>query len=389
MICHSFGLTSDSTNHLENLTRPENSKSSTFKHPELRDITDDNCFDYMENNLWSGKENTEDKKNSIVIPHLEQLDPKSINFKISKIFREKQLLPKQNSFLFTSCNLYKYLQMTNHTEAEINAMYGDTLKKDLSNVMIIYPADINAVILITLPENEKETLHSLHLKANSTANAYQSLHPHQMLGDEKFCIVNVVGAVYHEKPKQQQQRYCTKCEPLSTIFLDDVENLEESWWKPLKDFIKEKIDTRLGAADLERDFKRRMASRLVVINALTDDKFPKLFGSVDNQIKKMCLNEIQRDILLSSTLKKIIIGEDFDNLKPQPFFKHDFGLLTRFELHNEPHFNVAQNDYYCYYYYFLLSLFRSLWCWKEYNYSTRDSTIPGKRWLCALLHWFR
>lgn len=311
LMSHSFGLTSDAASHLENLTLPKNSKDSTFKTTDLGEICDEDCLQYVKDNFGSGKENTDDVKNNIVIPHLEQLDQNSINFKIAKMF-VRYLLPKQNSFLFTSCNLYKYLQMIEHSEADIKVKYGHDLREDLFNVMVIYPADINAVILITLPENENETIHSLHSKANSNVNAYQSLHLHHILGNDKFCIVNVVGAVFHKKPQHSQQRYCTRCEPLLTIFSDDIKDEKNltAWWGSLIKIIKDKIELRWSQNHtVGGDFKRKTASRLVVINALTDDRFPKLFDPVDDRIKKMCLNEIQRNILLSPELKKLIKGE--------------------------------------------------------------------------------
>ena len=337
LISHPFGLQSDAWQHLKTLPDEQSNGNSTYSFSfksgictENIHITDNDCLSYVMKNFWFREDDRNEEKSNIVVPHLEQLDQKSLNYKMAEKFRS--FVPKKNCFLFTRCNLYKYLRIIGYRKDELERKYDGHLK-DLSNVMVFYPAGCNAVVLITLPETEHDTIHDLHLKANSNVKAYQTLHRHRLIGDAKFFIVSIVGAVFHKK--EQQHPYCSECEPELTIFADDFES-EESfscWWKALESLIERTIKTRseMKSDDVEH-FKRGTASMLVVYNALTDDRFPRLHETDDNRITKMVLNEVQRNILLNPLPKKIFKGKgscsSANILKCSKFYKISFNLFA-------------------------------------------------------------
>ena len=174
--------------------------------------------------------------------------------------------------------------------------------------MILYPDGYNAVIIITLPESENDSLQHLHLKADANVKAYQTLHRDRLIGDEKLMIVSVIGAFNHKK--EVIPFYCGDCDTDLAICSDDFEN-EKSlglWWKSLEKMMKETTDDSIMNGEDEVQFRRKTASLLVVMGALTDERFPTLFASEDERIDKMLLNEAQRNILLDPLPKKIIKG---------------------------------------------------------------------------------
>ena len=307
LVSHPFGLQTDASQHLEGLRKEDCPEHSTFTFSyksggglEESHITDNECIRYVEENFWLG----ESGKKNIVVPDLEQLDQKSLNFQIS--MKLKNLLSNQNNFLLTSVNFYNYLANIGYSKKELEDRFECHLK-DLPNVLILYPAEYPAVILITLPESEKDTIHNLWLKADANLKAYLTLHRHRLIGKEGFMIINAIGAVFYEESKLPLQSYCCLCIPDLFIFAKDFENDLQQWWRRLK-----RMMARLSNEyRIKNDsiFSPETASLLVLFAALTDDRFPTLFAGDDERITKMVLNQIQRNILLNPSPRKIIIGK--------------------------------------------------------------------------------
>ena len=263
-------------------------------------LTEKICLSYVEKNFWAA-ESQSNVKSNIIVPHLEQLDQYSNNFKIAKNLI--CILPQKDCFFFTNCSFFNYLKIIRYTEDEIERKFNSQLNAN-SNTMILYPDGFNAVIIITLPKSENDSLHDLHLKADANVKAYQTLHRHCLIGGDKLMVISVIGAFYHKKV---DPKYCSKCYQQLTIFSDDIENLG-LWWKKLKVMMEQTTSKySMGEVD-EVQFRRKIASLLVVMGALTDDRFPTLFASDDERIDKMLLNEAQRDVLLDPLPKKIIKG---------------------------------------------------------------------------------
>ena len=119
------------------------------------------------------------------------------------------VLSTENYFLLTSVNFYDHLEKIGYSKKELEDQFEGHLK-DLSNVLVLYPAEFPAVIIITLPESEKDTINDLLLKANANVKAYQILHHHRLIEKEGFVIINAIGAAFHEK--ETLSSYCKLCE---------------------------------------------------------------------------------------------------------------------------------------------------------------------------------
>ena len=310
LIIHPFGYQTDASQHL--LTLPDEGGTHsiytvTYKSgggSESCHINDKLCLNYINENFWAG-ESKSNVKSNIVIPHLEQLDQRSNNFKIAN--KINCILPKNDCFFFTRCNFFNYLKLIGCTEDKIESKYNGRLS-DGSNTMILYPDNYNVVIIITLPESENDSLQDLHLKADANVKAYQTLHKHSLIGDDQFLIISVVGAVYHKKEVHPFD--CKVCDEELIIYSDDFKN-EKSlglWWKRLEKMIKETTDRYSMEEEDKVKFRLKIASMLVVMGAITEDRFPSLNASVDERIEKVLLNEAQRNILFDPLPKKIIKG---------------------------------------------------------------------------------
>ncbi|MEO0686314.1 MAG: hypothetical protein AAFY76_15075, partial [Cyanobacteria bacterium J06649_11] len=134
---------------------------------------------------------------------------------------------------------------------------------------------------------------------------YQTLHRHRLIGKEKFLIISVVGAVFHEKLGLQS--YCNICTAEISITKEDFDDKLQSWWKELQKLMKKEI--KKYRIDNDPKFTHENASLLAILNSVTDDRFPTLFASEDERIKKIVLNEVQRKILLNPEQRKIIVGK--------------------------------------------------------------------------------
>ena len=295
---HPFGLQTDASQHLL--------KNSPPAHPTfpikymsggtLETIEHNNCVNYVKNTFLR-----ESDKENIIVPHLEQLDQNSFNYKITLGFEE--VFSAENNFLLTSVNFYDHLEKIGYSKKELEDQFEGHLK-DLSNVLVLYPAEFPAVIIITLPESEKDTINDLLLKANANVKAYQILHHHRLIEKEGFVIINAIGAAFHEK--ETLSSYCKLCEE-NCLFISKDDFEQESWWKELKGIIEKVCNTRKYNNDT--NFSRETASLLMIFAALIDDRFPTLSAEEDERINKMVLNKTQRNILLDSSPKKIIIGK--------------------------------------------------------------------------------
>ena len=304
---HPFGLQTDASQHLKDLRKEDFPEHSTFTFSyksgggsEESHITDNECIRYVEKNLWLG----ESGKKNIFVPDLEQLDQKSLNFQIS--MKLKNLLSNQNNFLLTSVNFYEYLEKIGYSKQKLEDKFECHLK-DLSNVLVLYPAEYPAVILITLPESKQDTIHDLISRADANVKAYQILHRHRLIGKEGFIIINAIGAVSHKDTKLLLRSYCDSCDSRLLISGEDFAGDLCSWWNGLKQIMRKLTEDREIKNDI--NFSHETASLLVLFAALTDDRFPTLFAGEDERISKMVLNKTQRDILLNPSPKKIVIGE--------------------------------------------------------------------------------
>ena len=262
-------------------------------------ITEKYCIRYVEKNFLLG----ESGKKNIIVPHLEQLNQNSLSYKIT--LELQKVLSKENNYLFTGVNFYDYLENIGYSKKELEDEFEGHLK-DLSNVLALYPAEYPAVILITLPESEKDTIDDLWLKANANVKAYQILHRHRLIEEKGFAIINVIGAVFHKESKLLIS-YCDSCNPKLLISAKDFENNLQQWWRELKRMMENHTEVRMIENDT--NFSHETASLLVIFAALTDDRFPTLFAEDDERISKMVLNESQRNILFDPSPRKIIIGE--------------------------------------------------------------------------------
>ena len=306
LISDPFGLQSDASQHLKNL-RKEDSLHPTFTFSykcgggmEESHITDDECVRYVEENFWNGKSDKPD----VLIPHIEQLDQKSLNYQMAMCIYK--MLSSNNNLFFTKVNLFHLLQQIGYSENELDRIFYGKLK-NLPNLLVLYPDGYPAVILITLPETPQETIHELFLKADANVKAYQILHLNRLFRKESFQIINIVGAVYHEKSNSKLSSYCGSCNADLFITKEDFDKELQSWWTRLRKLMKKMTNDYRMKYDVT--FTHETASLLAILNSVTDDRFPALFASEDERINKIVLNEIQRSILLNPAQKKIIVGK--------------------------------------------------------------------------------
>ena len=207
-------------------------------------------------------------------------------------------------------NFYDYLENIGYSKKELEDQFEGHLK-DLSKVLALYPAQYPAVILITVPESEKDTIHDLCLKANANVKGYQILHHHRLIEEKGFAIINVIGAVFHKESNKKRilKSYCDSCNPNLLFSAEDLENGLRTWWRKLKRMMETELTEKYSIENEDTNFSHETASLLVLFAALTDDRFPTLFANDDERISKMVLNESQRIILFDPSPRKIIIGE--------------------------------------------------------------------------------
>ena len=297
LISHPFGLPTDASKHFENLEKQRSILQSQFKFKaggssESSKITDDNCTKYLQDFRM------EDDMN-VVVPHLEHFDEQSLHYKITFSFVRKLLSRKGNS-LFTSVNLFQYLKGFDVT--------GDNHLKDTSNTFILYPSGYAAVVIITLPEDETESLREIQRRANANAKAYLMLYQEMLTKEsQKLIIINVIGAVHNKKLANNLScndcRYCNL-----VIYKEDLNDNLKSWWGKCSKMLKELSKNR--NIDYDVKLMEGLASRSALHVGLTNDAFPSLFSSEDERICKIALNAAQREILLFNVHpRKIIIGK--------------------------------------------------------------------------------
>ena len=301
LVSHPFGLQTDASQHLKGLRKEDCPEHSTFTFSyksggglEESHITDNDCIRYVEENFMLG----ESGKKNIVVPHLEQLDQKSYNYQMA--LKLMKVISNENNFLLTSVNFYEYLGKIEYSQKELEDQFEGHLK-DFSNVLVFYPAGYAACILITLPETKQDTIHNLFTQANANVKAYQILHRHRLIRKEGFMIINAICDVFQNS---NLTSYCIPCIPNLLISAEDFANGLQHWWSRLKIMM---TNERRIKNDI--NFSHETASLLVIFAALTDDRFPTLFADDDERINKMVLNQIQRNILLNPSPRKIIIGK--------------------------------------------------------------------------------
>ena len=298
-------MQTDASQHLLNNSPPAHStfpiKYKSGGGQKESHITENHCIRYVEKNFWLG----ESGKKNIIVPHLEQLDQNSLSYKIT--LELQKVLSKENNYLFTDVNFYDYLENIGYSKKELEDHFEGHLR-DLSNVLALYPAEYPAVILITLPESEKDTIDDLWLNANANVKAYQILHHHRFIEEKGFAIINVIGAVFHKKSKLPKS-YCDSCNPNLLILPEDLENGLRTWWRNLKKMMETELTEKYNIENNDINFSHETASLLLLFAALKDDRFPTLFADDDERISKMVLNESQRIILFDPSPRKIIKGE--------------------------------------------------------------------------------
>ena len=307
LVSHPIGLQSDASHHLKNLRKEDSLEHSTFTFSyqsgggmEESHVTDNDCVRYVEENFWFGKS----EKINVVVPHLEQLDQKSLNHQMASCICE--MFSTNNNFLFTEVNLFHLLRHIGYNENELDKKFNCQLQ-NLPNLLVLYPDGYSAVILITLPETRHDSIHDLILKSNANIKAYLLLHRHRLIVKEKFMVINVVGAIYHEKSSLKLSSYCGSCNADLFITKEDLNSKLHSWFLRLQKLMKKLSNER----KIEYDVKstHETASMLAILNCVTDDRFPTLFASEDERINKIVLNEKQRSILLNPAQRKIIVGK--------------------------------------------------------------------------------
>ena len=299
LISHPFGLSTDALHHFDLrkgicLLPPFYYKA--VGGSENCTITEDHCTEYLKDLKMN------DDETNVIVPHLEQLDQQSLQYKITLLFVNKLLSPNGN-FLFTSVNLFQYLKGFGFTEEDFSTKFDGHLK-DTSKTFIFYPSGYAAVIIITLPEDEKESQYAIQVRSNANVKAYQVLHQENLTEDsKKLIVISVIGAVHQRKSKNSP--YCDQCISNNlVIYKEDIEDDLKSWWKRLKEL------TKNFRIKYDVNFVKKTASRLVLYLGLTNDNFPSLRASDDERICKITLNAAQREILLfNSDPRKIIIGK--------------------------------------------------------------------------------
>ena len=247
-----------------------------------------------------------EKQENIIAPHLELLDEKSLNYKMA--LHTYKLLSTNGNFFFTSVNLYKYLKEEFKMNTKDFKDKFDVHLEDSSNTMILYPSECPAVIIITLPGYEEETQYSLSVRANANVKAYQMIHQEKMTDcSNKLIVVSVIGA-FHQK-KNMFSPFCSQCNKYNlVIYKEDLEDDLKAWWNS---FFKE-LNTLIGNKEIKYDFEfiEKISSRLAVCLELANTQLPSIRAEVDEQIVKITLTPIQREILVFNyEPRKIIIGK--------------------------------------------------------------------------------
>ena len=296
-------MSTDASQHFEDLHKTYSPLKSTFNYKagggsKKFTITDEDFTEYLEDFKIVDD-------NNVIVPPLEQLDEKSLQYKITLSFLNK-LSPKDN-FLFTSVNLFQYLKGFGVTEEDFRTQFDGHLK-DTSNTLILYPSGYAVVIIITLPENKTEPPFKIKLRANANVKAYQILHQTRLTKEsKKLMVISVIGAVYQKTlPNSSSCNHCSKNNLI--IYKDDFENDLKSWWRRFCQMSKEL--TKNYRIKYDAHFIEETASRLALYLGLSNDKFPSLFASDDERICKIRFNAAQREILLFNLdPRKIIIGK--------------------------------------------------------------------------------
>ena len=266
------------------------------------EYTNEDRLHYLEKTLLM-------ENNNVIAPHLDQLDKKSLNYKMAVLIYNK-LLSKSGNFLFTSVNLYKYLKMEyEKTEEEWKEEFdGHLIETETLNTFIFYPSDYAAVIIMTLPESETETHNKMHLRAKANIKAYLMLHHEKISKNQskKLIVISVIGAVYQEKNKDSP--FCAICsENNLVIYKEDFENDLKDWWKGFFERLDKVAKNYSFLYDAA--FIKKTASMLASYLGETNDKFPGIHSYDDERLDKITLSAGQTDILfISSEQRKIIEG---------------------------------------------------------------------------------
>ena len=220
---------------------------------------------------------------NMIVPHLEQLVQQSLQYKITLLFVEKILSPKGN-FVFTSVNLFQYLKGFRYTAKDLKRNFDGHLK-DTSNTFLLYPSGYAAVIIITIPEDERESIITLKLRADANVKAYQMLHQEMLTKEShKLIIINVIGAIHQKKLPSS----CDQCSKNNLIiYKEDFEIDLKSWWKRCFRMMREL--TKNYRIEYDIHYIEELASRLYL--GITD--------------------AAQREIMLfNSDPRKIITGKN-------------------------------------------------------------------------------
>ena len=241
LISHSFGLSIDASNFL--FEEPTNAKFISYHTgagTKKRSLSKIKCCKYVYDN-FPGNDL------QIVIPHLHQLRPGSKN----EVIASKLLSKFDKCCFLTSVDFHKHLSKTlGYNDAQMKEKYKHLSAK--GNAMLFYSLDYPAAVLITIPEDENQSIHNLFLNANDNAKAFLTIHE-DIFDVEKmqFVLLNLVAAVNHEREDFVKYKYCEKCDINMMIFKEDLQN--DSFWKGVKRRMQEAIESNIHEEDQLQD----------------------------------------------------------------------------------------------------------------------------------------
>eukprot|EP00111_Clytia_hemisphaerica_P005279 TCONS_00015251-protein len=315
MVSHTFGLQTDAPKFIKD--QPNNAKDiliHTGACKEIRSFDLIDCGKHVRSN-FSEKGLV---KTQVLIPQLHQLHPKSLNFRLAK----KILEIFGDCYLLTNVDFHKHLSKTlGYDDQQMSNMYNSLPKG--GSAMVLYPKEMPIAIIITLPENENESLHQLFVKANENLKAFMTIHADMFKQrKQRFVVINTIAAAWYKR--KDFENYCTQCNVDLMLFKEELEtnsNFEDFYRNVKKEAQDPNFDADAGSSDDEANENEKekqkedatnmvfeIASRSIVMESIIDERFPNLFCKTDEKICKRILNEYQSNAILDLSSKKIITG---------------------------------------------------------------------------------
>ncbi|XP_066919993.1 uncharacterized protein [Clytia hemisphaerica] len=237
----------------------------------------------------------------IVLPYLNTMEPQSFRSVLAKKFMAiGEKLPGK-FHLLSSFNARKHLEKTLGVKKKCIEEQFRYLSLD-GNLMIFYPPSYPAVVLMTLPGSERESLHQLIFRADENLKSYLALHE-DLFQVKRFAIINVIAAVHHKKEDVEKSLHCQDSLPFM-LFSDFVYE-SQTWWDKIEEFLGQ-IANDLEEADQQSIFE--ISARSILLEALIDDNFPTLFAKDEEVFCKKIMNRAQIDVLLDKARHKLVKG---------------------------------------------------------------------------------